>query len=103
MNSGRLDNPVRLPARFFRGDPSCWNRLYRQDRNGGFTDATTRAGLSAAGDGNYGMGVATGDYDNDVNAMLLNVICFWFFTFDKKQRICRTDSRLTAFLLDVTC
>jgi hypothetical protein len=65
VNSGRLDDPVRQPARFSRSDPAYWNRLYRQNRDGTFTDATARAGLASAGDGNYGMGVATGDYDND--------------------------------------
>jgi len=29
------------------------------------TDVTEAAGLSNAGAGNYGMGVAVGDYDND--------------------------------------
>jgi hypothetical protein len=65
VNSGRLQDPVKLPPRFFRGEPPSWNRLYRQDPDGGFTDVSARAGLTAAGDGNYGMGVATGDYDND--------------------------------------
>ncbi len=37
-------------------------RLYRNNRNGTFTDVTTRAGLDVE---MYGMGVAVGDYDND--------------------------------------
>ncbi len=37
-------------------------RLYRNNRNGSFTDVTTRAGLDLE---MYGMGVAVGDYDND--------------------------------------
>lgn len=37
-------------------------RLYRNDRNGSFTDVTARAGLDVE---MYGMGVAVGDYDND--------------------------------------
>ena len=65
VNSGRLDDPVKLPARFSRSDPACWNRLYRQNNNGSFTDVTEQAGLARAGEANYGMGVATGDYDND--------------------------------------
>jgi hypothetical protein len=65
VNSGRPDPPVKLPARFSRGDPAYRNRLYRQNRDGSFTDVTVRAGLAQAGDTNYGMGVATGDYDND--------------------------------------
>ena len=42
-----------------------WNRMYRQKEDGTFVDVTEKAGLSGAGDGNYGMGVAVGDYDND--------------------------------------
>src|SRR5207302_863938 len=60
-----LDDPVKLPARFSRTEPAYWNRLYRQNPDGSFTDVTKAAGLDRAGDGNYGMGVATGDYDND--------------------------------------
>jgi hypothetical protein len=37
-------------------------RLYHNNRNGTFTDVTTRAGLDVE---MYGMGVAVGDYDND--------------------------------------
>ena len=37
-------------------------RLYRNDRNGTFTDVTRRAGLDLE---MYGMGVAVGDYNND--------------------------------------
>ena len=65
VNSGRLDDPVKLPARFSRAEPAYWNRLYRQNPDGSFSDVTKAAGLDRAGDGNYGMGVATGDYDND--------------------------------------
>jgi len=65
VNGGRLDDPVKLPARFSRRDVPCWNRLYRQNKDGSFTDVTQRAGLHRESDTNYGMGVATGDYDND--------------------------------------
>lgn len=37
-------------------------RLYRNNRNGTFTDVTRQAGLDVE---MYGMGVAVGDYDND--------------------------------------
>ncbi|MGC1373271.1 MAG: CRTAC1 family protein [Candidatus Sulfotelmatobacter sp.] len=37
-------------------------RLYRNNRNGTFSDVTSRAGLDLE---MYGMGVAVGDYDND--------------------------------------
>src|SRR5438105_8246475 len=65
VNSGRLTSPMQTPETFDRHDPQYWNRLYRQNRDGSFTDVTAAAGLSNAGDGNYGIGVAVGDYDND--------------------------------------
>ncbi|PYV07628.1 MAG: hypothetical protein DMG23_15725 [Acidobacteria bacterium] len=42
------------------GSTGC--RLYRNNRDGSFTDVTARAGLKRAG---WGLGVAVGDYDND--------------------------------------
>jgi enediyne biosynthesis protein E4 len=65
VNSGHLANPMHPPETFDRRDPRNWNRLYRQNPDGSFTDVTKEAGLASAGDGNYGMGVAVGDYDND--------------------------------------
>jgi hypothetical protein len=64
VNGGKLDDPAKLPANFSRRDPAYWNRLYRQNRDGSFTDVTAAAGLADAGN-NYGMGVAVGDYNND--------------------------------------
>ena len=65
VNGGSLTSPMPTPENFDRHDPRYWNRLYRQNRDGSFTDVTEAAGLANAGDGNYGMGVAVGDYDND--------------------------------------
>ena len=65
VNGGRLASPMPTPEDFDRNDPPYWNRLYRQNRDGSFTDVTQAAGLAKAGAGNYGMGVAVGDYDND--------------------------------------
>jgi len=65
VNAGRVANPMRSPYSFDRHDPTYWNRLYRQNKDGTFTDVTKEAGLANAGDTNYGMGVAVGDYDND--------------------------------------
>src|SRR4051812_32004358 len=65
VNGGRLTSPMQVPERFGRSDPLYWNRLYRQNKNGSFTDVTEAAGLAHAGEGNYGMGVAVADYDND--------------------------------------
>lgn len=42
--------------------PLPTHRLYRNNRNGTFTDVTDKSGLNKSG---YGMGVAVGDYDND--------------------------------------
>jgi enediyne biosynthesis protein E4 len=65
VNGGRLTTPLPTPDNFDRHDPRYWNRLFRQNKDGSFTDVTEQAGLANAGDGNYGMGVAVGDYDND--------------------------------------
>jgi hypothetical protein len=65
VNGGRVTSPMHTPESFDRSNPLYWNRLYRQNKDGSFTDVTKEAGLANAGDGNYGMGVAVGDYDND--------------------------------------
>jgi enediyne biosynthesis protein E4 len=65
VNAGRIRDPMLSGYGFDRRDPAYWNRLYRQHRDGGFTDVTEQAGLAQPGDANYGMGVAVGDYDND--------------------------------------
>jgi hypothetical protein len=70
MNGGRVTEGLHVPENFERSNPRYWNRLYRQNRDGGFQDVTQAAGLANAGNGNYGMGVAVGDYDNDGNADL---------------------------------
>jgi enediyne biosynthesis protein E4 len=48
------------------------NRLYRNNRNGTFTDVTDKAGLRRTG---WASGVAIGDYDNDGNEDLF--ITYW--------------------------
>ena len=65
VNAGHVPNPLRSPTHFERDNSAYWNRLYRQNKDGTFTDVTVQAGLQHAGDTNYGMGVAVGDYDND--------------------------------------
>jgi enediyne biosynthesis protein E4 len=42
--------------------PAHWNRLFRNDGRGHFTDVTERAGVAGRG---YDLGVAAADYDND--------------------------------------
>ena len=65
VNGGSIHSPMPATENFERHDPRYWNRLYHQNRDGSFTDVTEKSGLENAGDGNYGMGVAVGDYDND--------------------------------------
>jgi hypothetical protein len=50
------------PCDFYSPPTPLRNALYRNNRDGTFTDVTARAGVSG---GAYGMGVAVGDYDND--------------------------------------
>src|SRR5438045_515422 len=54
VNSGKSD--------FFSPNPPLRNALYRNNRDGTFTDVTEKAGVAGGG---YGMGVAVGDYDGD--------------------------------------
>lgn len=50
------------PADFYTPKTPLRNALYHNNRDGTFTDVTEKAGV---GGGNFGMGVAAGDYDND--------------------------------------
>ena len=54
VNSGKCD--------FYHPNPPLRNALYRNNRDGTFTDVTEKAGVAAGG---YGQGVAVGDYDGD--------------------------------------
>lgn len=42
--------------------PEFWNRLYRNNHDGTFTDVTEKAGVRGSG---FGMGAAVGDFNND--------------------------------------
>jgi enediyne biosynthesis protein E4 len=50
------------PSDFYRPARPLRNALYRNNRDGTFTDVTEAAGVAG---GTFGMGVAVGDYDND--------------------------------------
>ena len=50
------------PCDFYRPATPPKNALYKNNRDGTFTDVTTEAGVAG---GTFGMGVAVGDYDND--------------------------------------
>ena len=51
------------PADFYKPKKPLRNALYKNNRDGTFTDVTEKAGV--AGGNSFGMGVAVGDYDND--------------------------------------
>jgi enediyne biosynthesis protein E4 len=61
-NGAMLQDPMPPDARPAKSDGRFWNRLYRNNRNGTFTDVTDQAHVPGTG---YSMGVAVGDYDND--------------------------------------
>jgi hypothetical protein len=50
------------PADFWQPKKPIRNALYKNNRDGTFTDVTEKAGVSG---GTFGMGVAIGDYNND--------------------------------------
>jgi enediyne biosynthesis protein E4 len=50
------------PCDFFTPKTAIRNALYKNNRDGTFSDVTERAGVPG---GTFGMGVAVGDYDND--------------------------------------
>src|SRR6266567_2819347 len=54
VNGGRVTSALHVPENFDRANPRYWNRLYRQNRDGSFTDVTQAAGLANVGNGNYG-------------------------------------------------
>ncbi len=62
VNGAALRPGMSAKDRPAKGNPRFWNRLYRNQGDGTFSDITERAGLSGQG---YGQGVAVGDCDND--------------------------------------
>jgi tetratricopeptide (TPR) repeat protein len=62
INGASLKDPQPDGQVLDKSAPEFWNRLFHNNHDGTFTDVTVRAGLRGTG---YGMGVATGDYDND--------------------------------------
>ncbi|MCU1261003.1 MAG: ASPIC/UnbV domain protein [Bryobacterales bacterium] len=62
VNGAALSDPMGAGQQPDKSNPQYWNRLYRNNGNGSFTDVTEKAGLRGSG---YGMGVAVGDFNND--------------------------------------
>ncbi len=61
-NDGWLDLLVLNGTRLEGDPPGATNRLYKNNRNGTFTDVTQKAGLTRTG---WASAVTVGDYDND--------------------------------------
>ncbi|HKW35650.1 MAG TPA: CRTAC1 family protein [Candidatus Acidoferrum sp.] len=61
-NDGWMDVFLLSGTRLDGNPPEATNRLYKNNRDGTFTDVTERAGLQAVG---WACGVCVGDYDND--------------------------------------
>ena len=62
VNGAAIADPMpadRTPDKF---EERYWNRLYRNNGDGTFTDVTAEAGVRGNA---FGMGVAVGDFDND--------------------------------------
>ena len=64
VNGGAFSNADRGVS-VERSQPELHDRLYRSRKGLKFEDVTHQAGVSARNKRIYGMGVATGDYDND--------------------------------------
>lgn len=61
-NGGALKDPMPKDELPDKSHPRHWDRLFRQNNDGKFTDVTERTGLKGVG---YSMGAAAADYDND--------------------------------------
>ncbi len=61
-NDGWLDIFVLNGTRFEGAPPGTINRLYKNNRDGTFTDVTEKAGLTRTG---WASGVCVGDFNND--------------------------------------
>ena len=65
VNGAGISDPTAAGRMPDKSDRKYWNRLYHQKADNTFEDLTSKAGLTGAQQGLYGMGVAAGDFDND--------------------------------------
>ena len=63
-NGAKLKDPMPAAKAPDKSEPRFSNRLYRNNRDGTFTDVTRQAGLGGPAT-SYSIGAAVGDYDND--------------------------------------
>src|SRR6266478_5787157 len=62
VNGGHIAESLHVPENFDRANPRYWNRLYRQNRDGSFTDVTAKAGVAGGG---WSASAGFFDYNND--------------------------------------
>lgn len=62
VNGALLRDPMEKGATPEKNEAKFWNRLYRNNPDGSFTDVTEKAGVQGR---YYGMGAAAADFDND--------------------------------------
>ena len=62
MNGAKIHAGQRNGEAPDKSAPEFWNRLYRNNHDGTFTDVTEKAGVRGSG---FGMGAAVGDFNND--------------------------------------
>ena len=60
-----IDNDGFQDLFFVNAAPGASNTLYKNNRNGTFTNVTEQSGIAGSGSKAYKTGVAVGDYDND--------------------------------------
>ena len=68
VNGAKLGSPQTDGRPLDKSSPHFWNRLFRNNHDGTYTDVTEAAGLTGRG---YGMGVAVADFDDDGHSDLL--------------------------------
>jgi hypothetical protein len=61
-NGAALKDPMPRDQKPDKSEPKYWNRLYRSNEDGSFSDVTEKAGLKGRA---YGMGAAVADFNND--------------------------------------
>lgn len=68
VNGAKLGSPQTDDLPLDKSSPRFWNRLFRNNHDGTYSDVTEAVGLTGRG---YGMGVAVADFDNDGHSDLL--------------------------------
>ena len=62
VNGAKIHSDQKDDEQPDKSSPEFWNRLYRNNHDGSFSDVTAKAGVKGSG---FGMGAAVGDFNND--------------------------------------